>query len=116
MPINSLLRISILVALILLGLVFFLIQKRKRSEHRHNYKAFFILGIIWIPTGVATKNYVFSIVGLTLLIIGLVNKDKWTDENKWSDLSPKEKKIKLSLIILLTVILIIGIIAYLFTK
>lgn len=116
MPINTRLRISILVGLILLGLVFFLIQKTKKSEHRPNYKAFFILGIVWMPTGVATRNYVLSIVGLTLLIISLVNKDKWTDENKWSDISPKEKKVKISLLILLTIILIIGIITYLFTK
>lgn len=116
MPINTGVLVWILVGLILLGLIFFLITRTKKSEHKPNYKAFFILGVIWLPTGVSTKNYALSIVGLTFLIIGLVNKDKWKDENKWSDLSLEQKKIKLSLIILLTGLLIIGIATFIFSK
>lgn len=116
MSTNTGVLVSILVGLILLILIFFLIKKNKKIEHKLNYKVFFILGVIWIPIGVSTKNYVFSILGLTFLIIGLVNKDKWKDENKWSDISPEQKKIKLSIIILLTTLLIIGIATFVFIK
>ena len=39
----------------------------------------FFLGIVFILMGIAMKFYVFTIMGLIFMIIGLANKKKWRE-------------------------------------
>lgn len=75
------LGVSVLV--ILLGAVVWKIRKGN-SPGEVNYKAFFILGIVFLPVGVtlsiSTKNpglLGISGLGVAYLAIGLANRDKW---------------------------------------
>lgn len=50
----------------------------KGEEQRHpDYRVFFILGVTWIPLGIALDMPVFYILGIVYMVIGLANKDKW---------------------------------------
>jgi len=66
-----------------LGVVVWKIRKGDRSGEV-NYKAVFILGIVFLPVGVtlsiSTKNpglLGISGLGVAYLAIGLANRDKW---------------------------------------
>jgi len=100
--------------LILVGFVIAIIASSiKRKENRKpNYKLFFIIGICWVPVGIATQNYVFMVAGLAFMILGLMKKKEWKDQPKWEELSPAEKKMKLALITFLALILILGVVLY----
>ncbi len=106
--------IIIIAALLLVGLVIaiFAMINRRKENRKLNYKVFFIIGICWIPLGISTGNYLFSIVGLLCLIVGLANRKSWKNQPKWEELSPTEKKIKIALIIFLSLILIFGVVFY----
>ena len=101
----------ILAAVILLLLVATIILRKNRKTPT-NYKSFFIIGIIWIPLGIVTQNYAFFVLGALFIIYGLLNKSKWKDYPKWSELPPELKKIKIITLIVLSVILLAGIVFY----
>lgn len=71
--------------LTLLGLVFilFLSKKRKKGWVEPDYRAFYILGIIFTPLGIVLSVVVtwallgITALGIIYLIIGLANRDKW---------------------------------------
>lgn len=70
-----------------LGLVFGVLAWKNRKSGDQveiNYRAFFVLGITFLPTGVtlfsSTRNPGFlgmSGLGAAYLAIGLANRDKW---------------------------------------
>jgi len=104
----------ILGALLIIGLILSIVAAivRKNENRKPNFKAFFIIGITWIPIGIATQNYVFMVAGLAFMILGLMKKKEWKNQPKWEELSPAEKKMKLALIIFLALILILGVVLY----
>ncbi len=110
--------VIIIAALLLVGFVIAIIAmiNRRKENRKPNYIAFFIIGICWIPLGISTGNYLFSIIGLLCLIVGLVNRKSWNNQPKWEELSPAEKKIKIALIIFSSLILILGIVLYFITR
>jgi len=86
--------IGIIVGLILVvALIVLMLWKRKKEgkPKETNYRAFFILGITFLPAGIIYEvvfllsgTTVFLILGLSFiamglsyLAIGLANKDKW---------------------------------------
>ena len=106
--------IIIIGILLLIGsiIAIFATISRRKENRKPNYKAFFIIGVCWLPLGISTGNHVFSIVGLVFMILGITHKKSWKNQPKWEELSPAEKKVKIALIIFLTLILILGIIFY----
>lgn len=104
--------LMIIIAAVILLLLVATIILRKNRKTPTNYKSFFIIGIIWIPLGIATQNYVFFVLGALFILYGLLNKSKWKDYPKWKELSPELRKLKIITMIILSVILIAGIIAY----
>ncbi len=81
-----------LAILIALGVLIALIAWKKKKEgafEEPNYRAFFVMGIAWVPVGIVSTIvfYVLDIpfiIGMPLLAmgilyftIGLVNRDKW---------------------------------------
>jgi len=85
--------IGIVVGLILVGIlaVFALKRNKERKAKGTNYRAFFILGICFLPLGIiyeivffVSGTMIFLVLGiafigmgLSYLAIGLGNKDKW---------------------------------------
>ncbi|MDD4333161.1 MAG: hypothetical protein PHT51_03545 [Patescibacteria group bacterium] len=107
--------IAIAVVIILLGIVFLInVRKEKRPTDYYNL---FIIGVIWTAIGLPLKNYTLGILGLAFLSIGLVNKNKWKANHKtWNDLSARERKVSLGVMILIGVIVILGMITFLLIK
>jgi predicted membrane channel-forming protein YqfA (hemolysin III family) len=111
--------IIILIVAIALILVVFMVRSASRDkEHKRvpNYRALFIIGISWLPIGIATHNPGFWGMGAVFMIVGGLNKDKWGKETKWADLSPQARKIKLIFIIGLTTILLAALAYHIFIK
>ena len=73
----------VLVIVLVLSIVFFVARNRGIDSRRiDDYRTFFIIGAAFIPIGIATDNWTFSILGLIFLILGATNKDKWLDNQK----------------------------------
>lgn len=103
--------IAIAGLLVLLGVfAYFLIKKKGR--HEPDYYTLFIIGITWLPLGLAMENPAFWILGLVFIGVGLANKDKWKKKQKWKVLTKEERKLRLILIIGLTVLLIAGAVVF----
>ena len=87
-PVISLLLVIGIVVTLLMVMV---LRKRKRERKtgETDYRAFFIMGVAFLPTGLAMMIvYFFAEIpfeiglplfalGLIYLIIGLANRDKW---------------------------------------
>lgn len=100
------------VIIVLLGVFLYLI-KTKKIEPRTDYRAFFIMGIIWLGAGIPLKNYTLMVTGAIFTIIGLANKNKWGEVKKWDELNPLERKLKLAALIILSILVILGLVVYL---
>jgi uncharacterized membrane protein len=93
--------VSIMSLLLLIGIVVTLLlvavlRKRKREGKagETDYKAFFIMGVVFLPTGFAMMMVYFLAelpfeiglplfaLGLVYLLIGLANRDKWRKKNE----------------------------------
>ena len=91
-----------LIFFILVGLVFSarVLKRREKEEAKPDYHTSFVLGIVWFPTGIALISLSFAIgihfifiaigilifaMGITFLIIGLANKDKWKETQPLPD-------------------------------
>jgi LPXTG-motif cell wall-anchored protein len=80
--------LAIIGILVLTGIIAVLVWKKRKekSSAETDYRVFFILGICWFPLGIvfmSTDNpmgFVFFIVGVVYLVIGLANRDKWKNE------------------------------------
>ena len=104
--------LMLLIGVAILVLLFVAIIMRLKYQVPHNYKAFFIIGVTWLPLGIITGNYVFSIVGACFLGIGLANRKKWNEKTNWSDLPPEVRRLKKFMVIFLGVLPLLGIALY----
>jgi O-antigen ligase len=83
----SFLAYGILGLLILLGLVFIIVLvrlKKSGREPRPNYRALFIMGIIFMGAGVSLAvsidnpgMYGLSAMGFIYMILGITHRDQW---------------------------------------
>ncbi len=106
----------IIIGIIVLGaLVAFLIFKKKK-ETPTDYRALFIVGVSWLPLGIATENHAFTAIGIVFMVLGLKNKDKWKEQGKWSELPAGSKWTKVILIGLALFVLIGGLAYYYSSK
>ena len=76
---------AILVILILVGifLAFYAKKQKKKANVETDYKAFYVMGIAFLPMGIIFSAVVspafvsFIALGIIYMAIGLKNKDKW---------------------------------------
>jgi heme/copper-type cytochrome/quinol oxidase subunit 2 len=108
--------IIIFVTIVVLALFFVIKNKNSGEKIETDYRTLFIIGVTWIPIGIATDNPGFWAVGIAFLIAGLVNKDKWKEQEKWSELPPEKRRVKMIVIIGITVLFLVGLVAYLLAK
>jgi hypothetical protein len=112
---NVWLLVSIIGALFIVLAIVFLIMRRK--EHREpDYRAFFILGIVWIFLGiieyVTSRDFsVFMIMGLAFLAIGLSHRDRWGKSRRL--LNEREIKIQKIIMMVIAVLVVLGLLLFL---
>jgi hypothetical protein len=113
MKTTIIIAITITLLLALFAAVYFLRKKKKGCEEKEtNYMVFFIIGCSWLPIGLATDNHTFTLMGAFFLIFGLINKDKWkNDEEKWKDLSPKRKRVIRAVLFGLVLLVVVAVVA-----
>lgn len=87
----SVMSLLLVVAILVTLLLVVVLRKRKKAGKagETDYKAFFIMGLAFLPTGLAMMLVYFFTelpfevglplfaLGLIYLIVGLVNRDKW---------------------------------------
>ena len=106
--------IAVAVLIVVVGIVAVIAVAKKKGKHEPDYFTFFIMGVMWIPIGFATDNPAFWIMGLIFMAIGLANKSKWK-KKIWHDLDPMQKKLKIALVIILSIMVLLGLVAYFLT-
>jgi archaellum biogenesis protein FlaJ (TadC family) len=91
----------LIIVLALLGVLIYKVYKGDMKEP--DYYNFFIMGIIWLPFGIAmllmsdnSLGTLFSILGGAYIAIGLKHKDKWHKPRK--KLTPERQKFRYILI------------------
>ena len=57
-----------------------------------NYRSMFMLGICFLALGLTNSG--FFPIAIVFLLFGVLNKDKWGMQTRWTDYPPKLKKIK----------------------
>jgi len=105
---------GIAVLVVLFAVIF--IYRNRGQKVETDYRVFFILGITWLPIGIATDNPGLWGMGAIFMVVGLANRSKWKEEPKLSELSPEARRTKLFVIVGLTVLLLTAIVFYIFAK
>jgi len=109
------LLIAILVLVILLAIVAVFVWKKEKRPP--DYYTFFWMGIIWLIFGIPMKNYALSAMGLIFTVVGLAHKSRWKENRiKWENLTDKEKKFKIIVMIGLGVLLLAGLTLFFLTE
>ena len=104
----SLILVLILFLIIIFGVIYIAFKQKKKTPQ--DYYTFFVMGLTWLPIGIALNNSFFYIMGFVFMIVGLVNKDKWKNGHKpWSKMTNNEKKIKKLLIGVVILLLFLGV-------
>lgn len=107
--------ISILTLLMLLLIVW--IYAKKKYNRSVDYYNLFLIGMFWTVIGLPLNYSELSIIGIVLMIIGLVNKNKWKkNKRRWKDLSKKERKLIILITIILTALVLISFVILLLAK
>ena len=111
-------EIWIIIAMVVLLLIVVgaVIMLRKEKEYQTDYRALFIVGVTWMPLGIATENNAFLVLGVVFMVLGLVNRDKWKEQPSWSDMDPAKRKLKISVLLGLVVFLGVALLAFLLMK
>ena len=116
---NNYIVLALLIGIAILGLIFAAVafyRQKDLPKRDPGYRAFFILGVSFLPIGIATDNPGFWGMGAVFLILGLASRDKWKDKPKWSELEPERRRIKFILIGLLTLAFLTLLMFYIFVK
>ena len=106
----------IIAIVVVVGVVAVILQKKKKLSRGTDFRAFFIIGITWIPLGIATDNIAFSALGVFFMIVGAANRKKWGQIQRWSDLTPEQKKTKLTLLLVFLLMLVVGMVILILIK
>ena len=120
---DSMILFVIIGILVILGLVVSLLAVKSKKKMKPDYYAMFIIGLFWLPFGIImmftdnSVSSVFFILGIVYFITGLLHKDEWKKNHKtWKGLTDRQKQLKIFIIVLLTMILIGGVVAYFIVK
>lgn len=114
--------VTILILAVLLGVVLLLIVRSKQPR-RVNYRSYFVMGIVWSPTGIVLSllpwllhgedisfiGVFFVAVGLAYTAIGLINRDKW---GKQIEESPAARKGLVLAVVVGLLLLFLGLITF----
>jgi hypothetical protein len=108
--INLLLNTRTAIATIIIGLGAIYTFKIKNSGLEIDYRALFFVSLLLLANGFIFNYLAMWCVSIIFLSVSLINFSRWKNEQKWSELPDEVKKVKLILIITITLLFIIGII------
>ena len=57
-------------------------SKQIQGTRDPEYRTFFIMGVAFLPIGIATGNAGFLAMGLIFIIMGITNREKWSNDRK----------------------------------
>lgn len=101
--------LAVIISLSIFLALALVIKKKSKIKRPPDYYMHFTLGIMWIAIGIIMNNYLLIILGIPLTISGIIHKNKWKQNRvTWNILSDEEKKMKLLVVTLLTVVLFAG--------
>jgi len=109
-------KLIMIIAIALFVLLGFFVFVNKKGKRTMNYRAFFVIGVTWLPIGIAIQNYVLGVAGACFMVLGLANKKKWKEEPDWKDMSPEIRRKKLIIMGVLTAVLILGILLFIILR
>ena len=112
-PIFSILIVIALIVVLFLAIAY---NRNKGQKSAADYRTFFILGISMLPVGIATDNPGLWGMGAVFMVFGLANRDKWSEEPRWSELSPERRGFKLIILGGLAVLLLVSVLVYFLAK
>lgn len=102
----------VLMAVILLGLIYFVFHYKKKKGLPTNYRAMFIIGLVSIPLGISSENYSFMAMGIVFMVLGLKHRNTWKETSvKWSELTSAGKMVR-SALIAAAILLLAGMLIY----
>lgn len=116
---NNYIVLALLIGVAILGIIFAAVaffRGKDLPKRDPDYRVFFILGVSFLPIGIATDNPGLWGMGAVFLILGLANRDKWKDQSKWSELEPERSRLKFIIIGLLALALLTLLVFYIFAK
>lgn len=109
--------ISIIIFLIIVGLLAIFLGSKKLRKRGPDYYTFFIMGIIWMPVGIAVGNMGLWSLGLIFTILGLIHRKKWNNRKEAYDkMTKSEKSFQKILIAILTLIFLAGFVVYFLSR
>ncbi len=75
---------------------FMIVAGRKhRQQIVPDYRAMFVLGIVFLPLGIPSGNWGLSVMGAAFLVAGIRHRDKWGKHTRWADYPPERKRMKI---------------------
>ncbi|WP_455279131.1 hypothetical protein [[Eubacterium] cellulosolvens] len=108
--------VSIIITILILAILAIFTFKRKGWNREVDYRTYFGIGIVWVPSGIVfylifgyVMGFVFIVMGLVFLAISLKNKDKWGEPQK---MSPAYQKALMIAVLGLISLLVLGIIVF----
>ena len=113
---NVWLLVSIVGVLIIVLAIVFLVMRRK--EHKEpDYRAFFILGLLWLVIGLVeyftSRDFsIFLVMGLAFIAISLPHKDRWGKPRR--RLNDREIRIQKIIMVTIAILVVLGLGIFLF--
>lgn len=105
--------IAITTFLIILALgVFAWRAMKSKGESFPDYYGLTLAGLIWLIAGLPTGNQPLAFFGALFLLIGLINRSKWKKPKKWSELTKEEKRLKVVMMVIVTLLVLAGLLLY----
>jgi hypothetical protein len=106
--------LAVIIAIFVFGLLVIALLWRKNQPEKiePNYRIFFIMGIIYIPVGIALNNIGIGALGFIFMVLGLVNRKKWGEDTTWTDLTTDQKQFKVLIMVGLLGVLVLGALAF----
>ncbi len=106
----------VLGAFILIGIIVVAFVARIRQKTT-DYRSFFLMGILWLPTGLillllketTSVGTLFFMMGLLYMIIGLANRSRW---GKQDEVSPATKKMMMTLTVVIAALFVLCLIVF----
>lgn len=106
---TSWLIVAVIGVLAVVALAVLLLKRSKGESTEPDYRVFFIIGISWLPIGIATENIGLVGIGVVFMLIGLAHRDEWKDE---APLTPNKQRL-MYVLVGLTVLMVLATAGYL---
>ncbi len=103
--------LGIIIILVIVA-VLLLVIRREELNRKPDFRTLFIVGTSWLPLGIAVEIWPLTIAGAGLMLYAGLNKRHWKTKQRWNDLPPVKRSIKLVVVAFLSAGVIAGLVVY----